>query len=130
MDEPQISKNIDCSSFVMGPLLTLHFLGAFITFFARPLTDKQGRQYVPFIGLSFLDVYRLLPSLDNDEGEEEDAEEGAEADDEGDADGVLAVDIQSRRKRGPVAEVIKLFFLPLSNSLKMLDCLFLESCSG
>jgi hypothetical protein len=76
------------------------------------------------ISISFLDVYGMLPSLDNDEGEEEDAEEGAEADDEGDADGVLAVDVQSRRKRRPVAEFIKLFFLPLWNSLKMLDCLF------
>ncbi len=79
---------------------------------------------MPLISLSFLDVYGLLPPLDDDESEEEDAEEGAEADDEGDADGVLAVDVQSRRKRGPVAEVIKLFFLPLSNSLKMLKCLF------
>ncbi len=38
---PRYLKNIDCSCFVMCPLLAPHLLRAFFSFLLWPLTDKQ-----------------------------------------------------------------------------------------
>jgi hypothetical protein len=47
-----------------------------------------------------------IPSFHNDEGEEEEAKEGPEADDEGDGDGVLALDVEGRREGGEDGAVL------------------------
>ncbi len=59
-------KNIDCLSFItfiMWPLLASPLPRAFLAFLLQPLTVlmRQRRQYLPFITLSFLDVYAMDP---------------------------------------------------------------------
>jgi hypothetical protein len=61
-------RKIDCSRFVMCPLLAPGFQGFFFSFLLRPLTVllKQTRQGVRSIKhLYYLDVYGLNCAIDN-----------------------------------------------------------------